>query len=192
MPPGFYRSLLVRLVLLIVFGGSMWLAWWSVHRLGPVEKKLQAQSEKLARLEDDIMQMEMKWNPREAEQVAGKFKQAQEQIFAGNEEFLRWQDELKRQTKQFVVEMKAQSVRTQACPLPNKVFAIIPTTVELQASDEPATNSPYKRLLDLTQNITTQKKRVDLVELLATGTSNSVSQAKLGLQLWSQENGRVP
>ena len=55
-----------------------------------------------------------------------------------------------------------------------------------------AARQEHKRLLDLTQNITTQKKRVDLVELLATGTSNSVSQAKLGLQLWSQENGRVP
>ena len=50
------------------------------------------------------------------------------------------------------------------------------------------TNSPYLRLLTLTRNLTSRKKRVDLVELTAGGGSNSVSQATLALDLWSLEN----
>ena len=38
-------------------------------------------------------------------------------------------------------------------------------------------------MLDFAQNLTTQKKRVDLVELKVGGNSNSVSQATLELQL---------
>ena len=192
MPADVVRALLARLVLLLVFAGALALTWWSVNRLQPVEKKLQMQSDKLARLEDDVMQMELRWNPREAEQVAGKFKRAEEQLFVGHDEFFRWQEEVKRQPNQFLLEIKAQTGRTQACPLPNKIFAIIPTTIEMQASDEPATQPPYKRLLDFAQNLTTQKKRVDLMELTVSGNSNSVSQAKFELQLWSQENSRTP
>jgi len=192
LPVGFIRAFLARFVLLLVFGGSLFLTWWSVNRLAPMEKKLQMQSDRLARLEDDVMQMELKWNPREAEQVGTKFKLAQEQLFAGNEEFLRWQEELKRQTNQFSLEVKAQSGRTQACPLPNKVFAIIPATIEMRVSDELLTQAPYKRVLDLAKNLTTQKKRVDLLELSVKGNSNSVSQARFELQLWSEENSRTP
>jgi hypothetical protein len=192
MPADFVRTLLVRLVLFLVFAGALTLTWWSVNRLAPAEKKLQMQSDKLARLEDDVMQLELRWNPREAEQVAGKFKQAQEQVFGGQDEFLRWQEELKRQTNQFFLEVKAQTGRTQACPLPNKVFSVIPATVDMRVSDEAVTQPPYKRLLDFTQNLTTQKKRVDLMELTVIGSSNSVSQAKLAVQLWAQENARTP
>jgi hypothetical protein len=99
---------------------------------------------------------------------------------------------LKRQTNQFSLEVKAQSGRTQACPLPNKVFAIIPATIEMRVSDELLTQAPYKRVLDLAKNLTTQKKRVDLLELSVKGNSNSVSQAKFELQLWSEENSRTP
>src|SRR4051812_20230462 len=94
LPPGFLRSTLVRSFLLLLFSGSLVLAWWSVNRLQPVEKMLQMQSEKLARLEDDVLQLELKWNQKEAEQVAGNFKLAQEKLFAGTNEFTRWQEEL--------------------------------------------------------------------------------------------------
>src|SRR6266576_4370817 len=156
-PPGTFRAAAVRFVLLLAFAAALYLSWWSVNRLAPIDKLLQIQSEKIARLEDDVLKMELKWNPREAEEVADKFKLAQEQLFAGHDDFNRWKEELKRQTNQFTLDVKTQTGRTQACPLPNKVFSIIPTTIELQASpDEPSTKPPVKRLLDFTQNLTTQ------------------------------------
>jgi hypothetical protein len=187
-PPGTFRAAAVRLVLLLAFGGALYLSWWSVNRLAPIDKLLQIQSEKIARLEDDVLKMELRWNPREAEEVADKFKVAQEQLFAGHDDFNRWKEELKRQTNQFTLDVKVQTGRTQACPLPNKVFAIIPTVIDLQNSDETSTKPAYKRLLEYTQSLTTQKKRVDLVELKVGGNSNSVSKATLELQLWAQEN----
>src|SRR6266436_3299481 len=189
-PPGTFRTAAVRFVLLLAFAGALYLSWWSVNRLAPIDKLLQIQSEKIARLEDDVLQMELKWNPGEAEQVAEKFKLAQEQIFSGHDDFNRWKEELKRPTNQFILDVKTQTGRTQACPLPNKIFAIIPATIELQTptDDTTSTKPAYKRLLEYTQNLTTQKKRVDLVELKVGGNSNSVSQATLELQLWAQEN----
>jgi len=187
-PPGTFRAAAVRFVLLLAFVGALYLSWWSVNRLAPVDKLLQIQSEKIARLEDDVLQMELKWNPREAEEVADKFKLAQEQLFTGHDDFNRWKEELKRQTNQFTLDVKTQTGRTQACPLPNKIFAIIPTTIDLQTSDETSTKPAYKRLLEYTQNLTTQKKRVDLVEYKVSGNSNSISHATLELQLWAQEN----
>jgi len=193
IPVELYRAVVVRVVLLLVFSGSLALIGWSFGRLAPAEKKLQMQTDKIARLEDEVLKLELKWNPREAEQVAARFKQAQEQVFAGNEEFLRWQDQLKSQSNQMVLEIKAQIGKTQACPLPNQVFSIISATVDAQPIfDEPSTNSPYKRVLDFAQYLTTQKKRVDLVDFMVNGNSNSVTQAKLGLQLWAQETIRVP
>jgi len=189
LPPGVVKTTLVRLSLFLIFGASLVLAWGSVNRLQPMEKMLQAQSEKIARLEDDVLKMELKWNQREADEVAAKFRQAQELLFTGGDEVIRWQGELKNQPYQFSLDVKAMAGRTQACPLPNKVFSVIPTTLDMQASlDETATKPPYNRLLDFAQNLTTQKKRVDLVELTVNGNSNSVSQAKMGLQLWAQES----
>ena len=94
IPVELYRAVVVRVVLLLVFSGSLALIGWSFGRLAPAEKKLQTQTDKIAHLEDEVLKLELKWNPREAEQVAARFKQAQEQVFAGNEEFLRWQDQL--------------------------------------------------------------------------------------------------
>jgi len=207
MPEGFVRTFVARFVLLFVFAASVILIWWNVagipwldngleswgvYRLQRMETLRQQESAKQAQLLDETSKMESRWNRSEAEQVGAKFKQAQEQLFAGNEEFLRWQEELKRQTNQFSLEVKAQSSRTQACPLPNKVFTIIPATIEMRVSDELLTQAPYKRVLDLAKNLTTQKKRVDLLELSVKGNSNSVSQAKFELQLWSEENSRTP
>jgi hypothetical protein len=191
LPPGFFRTAFVRFSLLLIFAGSLGLAWWSVNRLQPLEKLLQKQSEKLAHLEDEVMKLELKWNQQEADQVAAKFKKAQEQVFSNQDEIIKWNENLKHNTNQFILEVRAQTGHTQACPLPNKVFSVIPASIDLQAPlDVPASKPPYKRLLDFAQNLSTETKRIDLVELTVSGNSNSVTTAHVGVQLWSQENAR--
>jgi hypothetical protein len=82
-----------------------------------------------------------------------------------------------------------QAGQTQASPLPNKVFSTTAAIIELQSTaDDAAITSPYQRLVELAESITTHKKRVDLLELSASGNSNSVSQARLRVQVWSQED----
>jgi len=188
-PPEVLRDLKVRLVLLCVFGLSMALAWWSINRLPASEKKLERQNLKINELEDQITGFERRWNPHEAEQMNGRFKETQKQLFGGQEEFGLWQAELKRQASQLTVSVNAGVTKTQDCPLPGKRFAIMSAKVEVRPSSPGVrTNSPYLRLLSFAQNLSSQNKRVDLVELEASGSSNSVSEAHLALQLWSLEN----
>ena len=188
-PPEMLRDLKVRLVLLCVFGVSMALAWWSINRLPASEKKLDRQNLKITELEDQITGFERRWDPKEAEQMNGRFKETQKQLFGGQQEFASWQAELKRQASQLTVSVNTSVSKTQECPLPGKRFAITSAMVEVRPSAPGVrTNSPYLRLLSFAQNLSSQNKRVDLIELKASGSSNSVSEAHLALQLWSLEN----
>jgi hypothetical protein len=189
LPPEAFRDLKVRLLLLGIFGGSVALAWWSIDRLPAWEKRLELQSTKISALEDDIQKMEQRWNAAEAEQIAGRFKQSQELLWAGHDQIAMWQTDLKKQADQFALSINAGVTRTQDCPLPGKKFTIASTAVDLRPiTPGIRTNSPYARLLTFAQYIADQKKRVDLVELTANGGSNSVSEASMGLRLWSLEN----
>jgi hypothetical protein len=190
LPPEMFRDLKVRLVLLLVFGVSVGLVVWSIgYRLPASDQKLQAQNTKISQLESEIEQLERRWNPHEAEQIAERFKQSQEQLFAGQEEVGGWQTELNRLADQLAVSVNAGVTKTQDCPLPGKRFSILSRKVDVRPTAPGVrTNSPYVRLLSFAQNVSSQNKRVDLLELKAIGTSNSVSEAHLDLQLWSLEN----
>jgi hypothetical protein len=184
-----FRDLKVRLLLLFVFGASVALAWWSINRLSVWEKKLQVQNMKVVELEKEIGEFERRWNPREAEEIAARSKQCQEQLLAGLDDVNRWQADLKRRADQFTLSVNAGITKTQDCPLPGKRFSIYSATVDV-GSITPGvrTNSPYLRVLNFARDLASEKKRVDVVELEARGSSNSVNQARLGLQLWALEN----
>ena len=190
LPPEVFRDLKVRLVLLMIFGVSAALVVWSiVYRLPDSDRKLERQQSKIAELENQALELELRWKPQEAEQIAGRFKQSQELLFAGQDEVGGWQAELKRQADQLAVTVNAGVTRTQDCPLPGKRFSIMSAKVDVRPiTPGVRTNSPYLRLLSFAQNLSAQSKRVDLVELEVTGRSNSVSEAKMDLQFWSLEN----
>ena len=189
LPQGSSRVLGIRLVMFGVFAGSAGLVWWSVDRLAPLDKQLEIQNTKMAALENEIQQLELNPNPLLVEQMAARFKQIQEVLFTNRDEAMSWH-ELRRQPKRFVMTPETGGWTTQACPLSGQKFTIVSANLELQATPENrATTSSYKALIDYAQNLTTQKKRVDLTELTVSGSSNSVSVARMTVQLWAQENG---
>ena len=189
LTPEVFRDLKVRLALLFVFAASVALAWWSINRLPASENLLARQNTKINELEYQIDEFGRRWNPQEAEQIAVRFKQSQELLFAGQDEVGGWQTELKRQADQLAVSVNAGVTRTQACPLPGKRFSIMTATIDVRpVTPGVRTNSPYLRLLNFAQTLSAQNKRVDVMELKAIGRSNSVSEAKLDLHFWSLEN----
>jgi hypothetical protein len=192
LPPEVFRDLKVRLVLLVIFAASVALVMWSImYRLPDSEQKLATQNIKIAEIEKDIDDLQRRWNAQEAERIAGRFKQSQELLFTGQDEIAAWQAEIKRQADQLAVSVNAGLSRTQDCPLPGKRFSIVTATLEVRpVTPGVRTNSPYLRLLNFAQILSAQNKRVDLMELKAIGRSNSVSEAKLDLQLWSLENSQ--
>ena len=189
LPPEAFHDLKVRLLMLFVFAASVALAWWSINRLPASEKKLAQQNTKITELENQIDEFGRRWNPQEAEQIAGRFKQSQEQLFAGQDVLGGWQADLKQQADQLAVSVKPGVTNTQDCPLPGKRFAIMSATVDVRPiTPGIRTNSPYLRLLSFAHNLSSQNKRVDMLEVAVTGRSNSVSEAKMDVQLWSLEN----
>jgi len=189
LPPAAFRDLKVRLLLLLVFGASVALAWWSINRLSVWEKKLQVQNTKVVEIENEMGEFERRWNPREAERIFTSSKQCQEQLLAGHDEVIGWQAGLKQRADQFTLSVNAGITKTQDCPLPGKRFSIYSATLDMRSiTPGLRTNSPYLRVLNFARDLASEKKRVDVVELEARGSSNSVSEASVGLQLWSLEN----
>jgi hypothetical protein len=193
LSPEAFRDLKVRLVLFLVFGASTALLVWSIgYRLPDSDRKLKLQQSKTAEFEKQTGELEWRWKNDygpEAEQVATRFKLSQEQLLTNRDEFASWQADLKRQADLLAVTVSAGVARTQECPLPGKRFAILSAKLDVRpVNPGTRTNSPYLRLLNFAQNISAQHKRADLMELRASGNSNSVSEAQLDLHLWSLEN----
>lgn len=189
LPAKTTRNLKVRLLLLLVFTASVALVWWSINRLPDWEQKLKQTGAQVAGMESEILQLDMRWNAQEAEQIAAGLKDSEEQLLSGREEVNAWQTNLQRRADQFTLVVSAGVTRTQDCPLPGKRFSIFAATLDVSSiTPGQRTNSPYLRLLNFAQNLSGEKKRVDLLEVNASGNSNSVSKATLGLQLWSLEN----
>lgn len=185
--PSFFRALLGRLVLLVLFVGSLYLFLWSVNRLPPVNKQLQDINKEFSRLANEVEQIDLKWDEANAEEIAAaQFQKAQEQLFVGTEEFPDWQKEVKRQSVFTALEVNSQRGKAQQPPDLEKKLSIVSATIDIQpAAAIRSTNAPYKRLLDFIQGLASQKKRADLVELTVNGHSNSVTQAKAVFHLWS-------
>jgi hypothetical protein len=186
-PPSFFRALVGRLVLFILFVGSVTLVWWSVNRLAPLNKDLQEISREFNRLANEVEQVDLKWNEANAEEIAvAQLQRAQEQLFVGTEDFPEWHKEVKRQSVPAALDVNSQLGKAHASPTLEKKVAITPAMIDIQpAAVHRSTNAPYKRLLSFVQGLATQKRRADLVELTVSGHSNSVTQAKAVFQLWS-------
>ncbi len=188
LPPAVYRHFWGRFGLLFVFGGSLGLLWWSVDRLPSLEKQFQEHTTRVSQLENEVEQLAMDWDALEAEKIAGQFKQAQEQLFVLPQELTVWQDEMQRQPNLFGLQVGTRLDPAQPMAVANKTLSLLPVTLEVQPlADDESTNAPYKRLLDFAQALTRQSKRVDLLEINVKGNSNSISQARVAVQLWAED-----
>ncbi|HVR35837.1 MAG TPA: hypothetical protein VMS21_08300 [Methylomirabilota bacterium] len=194
VPPAVLRTLLLRLFMLMVFVASVGLIWWSINRLAPLEKRIEEGNGRIAGLENDILQMELRWDADEAVATEAQFNEASGLLFSGQDEITMWQEDIKSSHGDILrVNFGPPTVRTLESPMPNRVFTTTEATLDLQPiQDESIETTPYERLLELTETLTTDKRRVDLLELTARGTSNSVSHARLLVRVWSQDPAPKP
>src|SRR5438105_2122665 len=105
LPPEVFRDLKVRLLLLVIFGASVALLVWTINRPRAWDKKLEVENMTSTGLEGDIQQLTNRWNVEEAGLIANKFKQSHELLFAGQEELVLWQTDLKRRADQFTLSV---------------------------------------------------------------------------------------
>jgi hypothetical protein len=194
IPRSVVHNTLVRVLMLLVFGFSVWLAWRSVDRLPPVQRSLQTKDSERARLANDVQQLEMQWNAGEAERTEERFKEAGELLFAGPEERDRWQQEIKRHGVAMGFDAIVRLDNTQPPPQTEHKLSVQRLTLDLAAVPfGRSTNSPYQRLLGFARTLENAKRRVDVIELSVVGASNSIHHARAVLELWArQEEPKEP
>ena len=193
IPRSVVLSTLVRGLMLLVFGLSVWLVWRSVDRLDPVQRSLRAKDSERAGLANDVQQLEMQWNAGESERTEERFKEASELLFAGPEERDRWQQEIKRHGFSAAFDATVQLGSARPHPKTNHHLSLQPVTINLlPAAFGRSTNAPYQRLLSFARTLENSKRRVDVLEFSVDGGSNSVRQARAVLEVWArQEEGKA-
>lgn len=189
-PPGMVRALgWGRLLLIPPIVGAVILIWWSVQRLAPVQREVKTVSDDLTRmnLEMDAMQGRLDEAGGAAEIELG-FNRAQSLLLAGRAGVEGWLRELNAAAIPLGLDVKVSFGMADNRSLSNHVVTVIPASLAVtMRPDTQDKDSPYRRLMDLTQYLTRTPHRVDLVALRARGTERSIESAELTVHLWSTE-----
>src|SRR5437868_7313523 len=94
IPRSFVQTALIRLLMLAVLIGSVWLVKWSVmDRFQPMQRLLRQREPESARLASEVQQLEMNWNADESAKLEAQFNEARQSLFASPEECDGWQQE---------------------------------------------------------------------------------------------------
>ena len=188
-----YTEILLRALFFLCVLGSLALVWWSVRRLAPLQQKSRELSTTVARLSAEVDQMDGKWTKQDVEQIVRKFGQVQGHLFGGQAAGEAWLIKLKEQGIPMALDVKADFGKTAAQEAGDRKLAVIPATVSIEVRPAPGIEGvlpPYQRMLQLSQRLTAEEKRADLVELNVVGGTNSICRAVVVLDLWAGEEGQ--
>lgn len=186
------NALLIRLVLFSILAGALGLTSWSINRLLRLQAQSKALNTTFSRLSAEVSQMQARWNPATIEPLLGHYRQLSPQLFAGQDALIAWLRELRQQSVPLALEASAEFGQAALPQTPDKKVTTIPATVTIQVKPVASLESgpsPYQRVLRLTQFLGGGVKRVDLVALEVSGSSNSVKRAVATLNFWVGEPG---
>jgi hypothetical protein len=181
------RRQLARLALVLIVTASAGLVWWSIsHRLLPVSRQVHDASMEMASLASNVQELEMSWRGSDAEEGERRFRKAQAQLVAGDLGLAGWQRELERAAEVLGLQAATQAAKPKTRGPGQEGLMFFPVTLELRPLETAAvTNSPYARVLELTRWLECSGKRIELVDLAVHGTSNSVQQARITVNVWA-------
>lgn len=192
-----YRDIAIRISLVLLNLGAIGFFWWSLQKvLIPLQKQVRETTTTVTRLISDVDLMERATAEGDVVQVRGKFGDVRSWMFVGRPAVEAWLGGLKEKVVPLALDVdfdfsKADATEPATTPgVTNSATAISPTRVSLKvrpAAGVEAVLTPFQRTLQMTQQLTGQEKRVDLVELTATGGSNSVDNVVVVLNLWTGE-----
>ena len=183
------QRLLTRLVLLAVLALSLWLLWWSVFvRMAPVNGQYQEKTRELSALAEQVDQLRLLWTTPGLARLETQYQAAQELMFADPDAMADWVKGIQLQTAPQGLETVVQLGAPQPSPEEGDKLSVTRATLDvLPGQAVGITNTTYQQLLELTRSLAAGNKRIDLLELSVTGSSNSIQQAGLVVRLWSPE-----
>jgi hypothetical protein len=179
-----FRALVVVIIL-----ASLLVAWWAFAvRFLPMQKRSRELSMTVSRLSTEVDGLERKWSKEEADQIRARYKELHTQLFADRAAIEAWLTRLQEMAAPLSL-VATVDFGTTVPQLTNEYkVASIPANVSLEI--QPilnSTESPYQRLLRLTQKLASEGKRSDLSEMTISGGPMSISRAQLVFNLWAGE-----
>ena len=183
-----YPELLARVVVGALLLASVGLLWWSYYRVyAPrlkVARELNATVEKLAA---EVETLDRRWSKAEMAGINEKFALVQPRLFADQPELQAWLADFRDQVSPLALEIKTDLASATTPTGATAGLTSLPATMTIKfrpGTGTPGSASPYQRLLQFTERITTQDKNADLTGLTVESGINSVGRAVMGINFW--------
>ena len=182
-----YPDLLARLAVFGILLASVGLLWWSYYRVyAPRLKVTRDLNTTVEKLTAEVDMMEHRWSKAEMEGINEKFPLVQPRLFADQPELEAWLADFREQVAPLALDVKTDLAGSRTAGETN--LLILPTTVTIlfrPATEGPGSASPYQRLLQFAERITTQGKNADLTDLTVDSGVNSIDRAVVGINFWA-------
>lgn len=186
--PGLSRSIIERVVLILVLSGSFWAIWWSVSRLRANQTHSRQLNQQVSRLTADIDLMRAQWSGSRTQEIARRFGAVRDSLFVGETAVADWSDSVQRESVPLALEshirLNAGQTATNGAGSITRVQAMIEVQPNLAAK---AALPVYHRLVSWSRQFATQPRRIDLLELSVNSASLSAGSALAVVELWTQD-----
>lgn len=181
------KEVFFRLANILLLALSLFLVWWSY---GVVLSKRQQQAKelnlKVTTMDREADELQRAWPEDQSAEVAKKYELATNMLLSGEEGVVEWWRNLVEHAGQ--LNLQLSEPRLQAVNSITNQFGIAAAALSVDITPIPVEavlETPYQRLLRLSQHLATLETRCDMPQLTITGGSNSFNKATMLLNLWS-------
>ncbi len=186
LPKSFTKNLPQRLLIIFGFLLSLAIVYWSITKRYPLISEYQKKIQSIHSLEDEVQQLKAKYPEQVIKESSPSYLSAMDFVFTNEEHIKLWFDYFQQQAESSGLEMTQQLINRNILKTAKAPIFLMSYQIDLKPS-QTFTNSvqPHERLLSFLHELSTnQYKRLDFMELKATGDGNQLVQATLGIQLW--------
>jgi len=159
---------------------------WSLGKLAPMNKRQEALNQEVVKVTDSIARLEFSIHPMDTQKIESDYTLAIQALFDEGSGFPEWQAAVQQQAEQLDLEVKAYLGAMQTQKLSQGSVKILPATLEIRPITEDSGNqeSSYQRVMRLNDFLLDPGKRVELVDMKITASTNSIERVEETLNLW--------
>lgn len=186
LPKTFTRHLPERLLITILFIGALALAYWNLHKRYPLIEDYQKKILEVRLLEETVREAKSKYPETVLKETEPGYLRALELVFTNQEHIKLWFDYFQRRAEAIGLEMQPYLVTNISINTPKAPIFLYSYRLNLKPIQVSTNFIPvHERLLSFLYELSTnQYKRLDFMELKASGDGNQLEQAVVGIQLW--------
>jgi hypothetical protein len=181
------KEIFFRFATFLLIAASLFLVWWSFTQfLAKRQQEVKEINTKLTRLDREIDSLDHAWSDEQSGEVTKKYDLAKSMLLSGEDSVADWWKNLLEHADQLKLQLgepKLQPLNTISNQL-----GIAAATLTIEITPTPGVigiETPYQRLLRLSQHLATHEARCDMPQLTISGGSNSFTKATMLLNLWS-------